>query len=93
MPLRNLVTLAQSLFFESMFTPTLAKSFSRCARSGRHRIAVNSGTQKNKFDDSLRVAHSPGSLPSMTTSAFGRSRPAADASREVVECWLLDGLR
>jgi hypothetical protein len=25
-------------------------------------------------------------------SAFGRSRPAADASREVVEHWLLDGL-
>jgi len=23
---------------------------------------------------------------------FGRSRPAADASREVVERWLLDGL-
>ena len=26
-------------------------------------------------------------------SALGRSRPAADASREVVECLLLDGLR
>jgi hypothetical protein len=25
-------------------------------------------------------------------TAFGRSRPAADASREVVERWLLDGL-
>ena len=25
-------------------------------------------------------------------SAFGRSRPAADATREVVERWLLDGL-
>jgi hypothetical protein len=24
--------------------------------------------------------------------AFGRSRPAADATREVVERWLLDGL-
>ena len=70
MPLRNLVTLAQSLLFESMFTPTSAKSFSRCARSGRHRIAVNSEAQKNKFDDSFRVAHNPGSLPSMTTSVF-----------------------
>jgi hypothetical protein len=29
---------------------------------------------------------------SWTVSAFGRSRPAADASREVVERWLLDGL-
>jgi len=28
-----------------------------------------------------------------TITAFGRSRPAADASREVVERWLLDGLR
>jgi hypothetical protein len=27
-----------------------------------------------------------------TDTAFGRSRPAADASREVVERWLLDGL-
>jgi len=30
--------------------------------------------------------------PLMTTSAFGRSRPAADASREVEERWLLYGL-
>ena len=29
---------------------------------------------------------------SITTGAFGRSRPAADATREVVERWLLDGL-
>jgi len=37
----------------------------------------------------------PPSLPdsASTITAFGRSRPAADASREVVECWLLDGLR
>jgi len=28
----------------------------------------------------------------VTAIAFGRSRPAADASREVVERWLLDGL-
>ena len=28
----------------------------------------------------------------VTTSAFGRSRPAADASREVEERWLLYGL-
>ena len=27
-----------------------------------------------------------------TITALGRSRPAADASREVVECWLLYGL-
>ena len=27
-----------------------------------------------------------------TICAFGRSRPAADASREVVERWLLDGV-
>jgi hypothetical protein len=32
-------------------------------------------------------------LPTSPVSALGRSRPAADASREVVECWLLDGLR
>ena len=29
---------------------------------------------------------------SITICAFGRSRPAADATREVVERWLLDGL-
>jgi hypothetical protein len=28
----------------------------------------------------------------ITTSAFGRSRPAADATREAGEHWLLDGL-
>jgi len=28
----------------------------------------------------------------LMVTAFGRSRPAADASREVVERWLLDGL-
>jgi len=28
----------------------------------------------------------------INTSAFGRSRPAADATREVVERWLLYGL-
>jgi hypothetical protein len=28
----------------------------------------------------------------VNTRAFGRSRPAADATREVVERWLLDGL-
>jgi len=28
----------------------------------------------------------------VSVTAFGRSRPAADASREVVERWLLDGL-
>ena len=27
-----------------------------------------------------------------TASSFGRSRPAADAAREVTERWLLDGL-
>jgi hypothetical protein len=31
-------------------------------------------------------------IASVNTGAFGRSRPAADASREVVECWLLYGL-
>jgi hypothetical protein len=31
-------------------------------------------------------------IESVNTSAFGRSRPAADASREVVERWLLYGL-
>jgi hypothetical protein len=29
--------------------------------------------------------------PTLLISALGRSRPAADASREVVEHWLLDG--
>jgi hypothetical protein len=38
------------------------------------------------------LAISPELLQPMDTSAFGRSRPAADASREVVERWLLDGL-
>jgi len=28
----------------------------------------------------------------LPVNAFGRGRPAADASREVVEHWLLDGL-
>jgi len=35
----------------------------------------------------------PSETVSVNTSTFGRSRPAADASREVAECWLLDGLR
>jgi hypothetical protein len=35
---------------------------------------------------------SPSETVSVNTCAFGRSRPAADASREVVERWLLDGL-
>ena len=34
-----------------------------------------------------------GPVRTFPVTAFGRSRPAADASREVVECWLLDGLR
>jgi hypothetical protein len=36
-----------------------------------------------------RVTQACGLLPG---SPLGRSRPAADASREVVERWLLDGL-
>jgi hypothetical protein len=31
-------------------------------------------------------------IPTFPVRAFGRSRPAADASREVVERWLLDDL-
>jgi hypothetical protein len=31
-------------------------------------------------------------VPTLPVTALGRSRPAADASREVTECWLLDGL-
>jgi hypothetical protein len=34
----------------------------------------------------------PTATPLINTSAFGRSRPAADASREVEERWLLYGL-
>jgi glycosyltransferase involved in cell wall biosynthesis len=33
-----------------------------------------------------------GFCATFTVTAFGRSRPAADATREVVERWLLDGL-
>jgi len=42
--------------------------------------------------DNFRIADNPGFGPLITTSAFGRSRPAADATREAVEHWLLDGL-
>jgi hypothetical protein len=31
-------------------------------------------------------------VPTSAVTLLGRSRPAADASREVVERWLLDGL-
>src|SRR5215469_13038317 len=34
----------------------------------------------------------PGQVRTFPILSFGRSRPAADASREVVERWLLDGL-
>ena len=40
-------------------------------------------------DGYSRYRHQYFTLP---ITAFGRSRPAADASREVVERWLLDGL-
>jgi len=30
--------------------------------------------------------------PKLPVTALGRSRPAADATREVVEGWLVDGL-
>jgi hypothetical protein len=42
------------------------------------------------FLDSVLIA--PTISPLITTSALGRSRPAADATREAVEHWLLDGL-
>ena len=42
-----------------------------------------------KYDEQTTVAEA---LHSVDISALGRSRPAADASREVEERWLLDGL-
>ena len=45
---------------------------------------------ENHFNEKLTFR--PSEIVSVNTCAFGRSRTAADASREVEERWLLDGL-
>jgi hypothetical protein len=46
----------------------------------------------NIYDPNIHVMAANPQHSLSDTSAFGRSRPAADASREVVERWLLDDL-
>ena len=46
------------------------------------------GIPLREHDEKTTIAEA---LHSVDISAFGRSRPAADAAREVVECWLLYG--
>src|SRR5215469_8409655 len=41
---------------------------------------------------SQKIGNLPAAKSTWTIMPFGRSRPAADAAREVVERWLLNGL-
>ena len=63
--------------------------WARWSRDGQQLYYVNYQNQMNAVDirekgDRLEIGH--------PTTLFGRSRPAADAAREVVERWLLEGL-
>src|ERR1700686_1231825 len=57
-----------------------------CFRLAENPLRTLSFTSHNHVLESCRQSRS---WPAPNTSAFGRSRPAADASREVVERWLL----